>query len=762
MDILKVKTNNSWVGIPAIKGEKGDPGDPADPTELIDDSSTTDTDKVWSAAKSFTEISDLNQSKADAIDVTDETPEAVKTIADGADGLPMALTIGIEPVQDLHGYDSPWPGEGGKNLLPPLTAETKNGVTLAISDGVITLNTASGGATADTYFDVEASLSANEGDAYYLYAFNPSVGSSRLSLFVISSTGNPQVNLNSINASYSSYVSADTTITKFRLRVPSGEVLSNFKLSPYYQIGGTAPTAFSPYSNICPISGWTGCNVSRTGVNVWDEQWEVGTISNTGAPIPGSNDTIRSKNFIPCEPGAEYYITKYGNSSGAWVFGIYQYDAEKSYIGMASISNITKKFTTDSNAYYLKFRTYVAYGTTYQNDISINYPATDTQYHPGHVNTYSISFPSEAGTVYGGTLTVNKDGTGELVVDMATTDLGNYNWTKITNTQNNAVFYADITGKALNFNFICSDYETYTGGRNTMSNGQITTYNTAGYAYRVVVQDDRYQESTESQFKTAMSGVQLVYELATPIVYDLTDLEVIETLKGNNNIFADTGDILSVDYSADTKSYIDKGDHVQDVQINGTSILNNGVANVPVAGPDTFGVIKQGSGLSVDTNGKLYANFANSARIKAGTASNYMLTPALQNESAFYGLAKAAGADMASSSNPVGTYTENAKSAISQMLDAPETVSGTTPTITAKPGVRYVCGECATLSITAPASGIIDVTFESGSTPTVLTVTPPTGMTMKWIGEDPTALEANKTYEVNIKDGCLGMVVSWT
>jgi hypothetical protein len=33
---------------------------------------------------------------------------------------------------------------------------------------------------------------------------------------------------------------------------------------------------------------------------------------------------------------------------------------------------------------------------------------------------------------------------------------------------------------------------------------------------------------------------------------------------------------------------------------------------------------------------------------------------------------------------------------------------------------------------------------------------------MKWIGDDPTALEANKTYEINIKDGCLGMVVSWT
>lgn len=90
------------------------------------------------------------------------------------------------------------------------------------------------------------------------------------------------------------------------------------------------------------------------------------------------------------------------------------------------------------------------------------------------------------------------------------------------------------------------------------------------------------------------------------------------------------------------------------------------------------------------------------------------------------------------------------------------TVTGTTPSITALPGIRYVCGECATLDITLPASGCIDVTFESGSTPTVLTVTPPTGVTVKWAnGFDPTSLEANTTYEINIADG-LGVAGQWT
>ncbi len=210
------------------------------------------------------------------------------------------------------------------------------------------------------------------------------------------------------------------------------------------------------------------------------------------------------------------------------------------------------------------------------------------------------------------------------------------------------------------------------------------------------------------------------------------------------------------------------GGGVTDVQIDGTTILNQGVANIPLASTSNVGLVKTegGKGIAVNSSGRIYTDSANSTQIKAGTQGYNPIVPANQHESMFYGLAKASGdTTQSSSSNAVGTYTESAKSSISQMLDAPETVSGTTPSITAKSGVRYVCGECATLSITAPASGCIDVVFTSGSTATVLTVTPTkTGVTaVKWAnGFDPTSLDANTTYEVNILDGEFGVVGSWT
>lgn len=205
---------------------------------------------------------------------------------------------------------------------------------------------------------------------------------------------------------------------------------------------------------------------------------------------------------------------------------------------------------------------------------------------------------------------------------------------------------------------------------------------------------------------------------------------------------------------------------VTNVQLNGTSILNNGVANVPVAGSSTLGVIsaKTTDGLFVGTDGDLRVQRASSSEIKSADQAYRPITPYTQHESTFYGLAKAAGDNTQSaSSNAVGTYTEDAKSKISDMLNSSISVSGSTPTITAKSGIRYVCGEVSTLTIVTPATGIIDVVFESGSTATVLTVTPPTGMTMKWAnGFDPTSLEANTVYEINIMDGIYGVVGTWT
>ena len=82
------------------------------------------------------------------------------------------------------------------------------------------------------------------------------------------------------------------------------------------------------------------------------------------------------------------------------------------------------------------------------------------------------------------------------------------------------------------------------------------------------------------------------------------------------------------------------------------------------------------------------------------------------------------------------------------------TLSGTTVTQTGEDHVMYLCGELATLSFTAPATGITAIRFTSGTTPTVVTLN---GITMP---DDWSGAEASTTYEINVLNG-YGVWQSW-
>ena len=205
---------------------------------------------------------------------------------------------------------------------------------------------------------------------------------------------------------------------------------------------------------------------------------------------------------------------------------------------------------------------------------------------------------------------------------------------------------------------------------------------------------------------------------------------------------------------------------VSDVQIDGTSIIADGVASIPMADDTHLGAVVVNGAYGIGrfgTNGALYINTPTSAYIKSGTNSYRPIVPKVQHESVFYGLAKIAGHDENDSTLEVGTYTDEAKTAIKQMLGVHdaydsfvEEVTGTDVTITGQPSYRYNCGEVLSLSITPPSSGTIDIRFTSGSTPTVLTLPQTVKMPEWWV-----EVEANTIYEMCITDGIYCGVMTW-
>ena len=172
-------------------------------------------------------------------------------------------------------------------------------------------------------------------------------------------------------------------------------------------------------------------------------------------------------------------------------------------------------------------------------------PTTDAE----DGQTYDIALPTEAGTVYGGTLDVT---TGVLTVEK---------YGIVVNGSNHR--FEDDDGDGY-WHILPHDYPTI----KTVSEGTAPTlvYSdiTVGIAKWGTTQNGTVMFTRASDWTGVFNsvdelnaiGITVVYELATPITYHLTPQE-ITTLLGQNNIWADTGD-TSVTYRADTKLYIDK------------------------------------------------------------------------------------------------------------------------------------------------------------------------------------------------------------
>lgn len=151
------------------------------------------------------------------------------------------------------------------------------------------------------------------------------------------------------------------------------------------------------------------------------------------------------------------------------------------------------------------------------------------------------------------------------------------------------------------------------------------------------------------------------------IVY-LSQAQYAELI-ANNSI---TVDGVTVTYDENDIYVTPQAEPVTDVRINGTSITANGAANIPVANQGVLGVVSAGEtygyyGIAVD-NGRLRTSLAEDGNIKQGNNGYRPIVSTNQHKSVFYGLAKAAGHDEASSTEPLGTYTPKPKAQFSKCL----------------------------------------------------------------------------------------------
>ena len=507
------------------------------------------------------------------------------------------LRVNFEPIQDLHGYDAPWPAGGGSNIIDVFQTARFNST---ISQDGLTLTSAV--ATASGNYNFVGAFTKNNfhvlaGDKLYVSFDLKLLGGTAESL-------NFQLTNNSVAVAGIKYGVQPTAVgeritAEVRLfnsleeadvygLYCQGVTLSDCQIQiSNFKIAKTADYVWTPYSNLCPISGHTNGDVTRTGKNLYDNSDIQFSKDAQLTSVTGTDTTL---NGFPAKevavvgsttswgwriwyrgirdifkPNTTYtftWLAKHnnntqiicGNSGGA--HKLFQKTATVTNIGNG-VYRYTATATTppaDDEAWAYTDQVITPYandiskvaGTYYFSNLIVvvgSVPETEWSAYTG--TTYPIPLGT---TVYGGTLDVV---TGVLTVD------------RISQTvdQNSGVARLDD-----NRCYVAINEASYTNTDGTKADGHIisdkfenvpnnVTATTPGIPGVLIRANGSHQAvismrgTGESLISVAdwnawltNNPVQIVYELATPQTIQLTPAQV-ELLLGENNIWSDANSI---------------------------------------------------------------------------------------------------------------------------------------------------------------------------------------------------------------------------
>lgn len=261
---------------------------------------------------------------------------------------------------------------------------------------------------------------------------------------------------------------------------------------------------------------------NTVGFNQWDEDWQAGSISENNGGNSQPSTEVRSRGYIPVFPSTRYYKTILSSGKRLRVF---YYDANKNYI---DYNTNNASFYTPSNCYYMRLCTMDTYGGEYKHDICLNLYNAEKNgtYEPYQKHTYPLDssltlrgipkLDANNHIYYDGD-TYEADG--KVNRRYGIVDLGTLNWSYLagSGSQINR-FDSRITTKKPATSvqeyadgIICTKYVANPTPVVTRDADKCIS----GYTdNRIFILDSAY--SSAADFKAAMSGVYLVYELATP------------------------------------------------------------------------------------------------------------------------------------------------------------------------------------------------------------------------------------------------------
>lgn len=292
--------------------------------------------------------------------------------------------------------------------------------------------------------------------------------------------------------------------------------------------------------NIRSISGWSGANIWRTGVNLLDPAYR--TTNRTDAV-----DYYRaSDQKLTLEPGT--YTLSCSETCGA----IYVLENGSALFTGYDRQAYTFTINSKKDLYFVFFHN--GSSTIKSSDCQLEVGSSASPYTPYSGTSVAVEFPAAAGTVYGGTI---DPVAGTLTVTHKGVDLGSLSWTRAT-SRTNPYFVAaipdmkSVNSNAGNMNTKTSMFKNVAGTTALNNADMDNVYNCTSWEFgsnnnNIAIVCKDYTDA--ASFTIAVTGQTLLYDLTTPITYQLTPVQIATIGGGQTNyVWADCGGQGTVEY----------------------------------------------------------------------------------------------------------------------------------------------------------------------------------------------------------------------
>lgn len=460
------------------------------------------------------------------------------------------VTVGIESTQDLNGYDYPWVGGAGNNLLPKIicTPRTENGITFTSNDdGSIHV---SGTATKEALSKVERVWeTTDETDLTWLEAGTYTVNAFGGRIWVMftneAKEQNPIASFNVQNGGSRSITLTEKLAIYIRADILASDGALDTDVKASVVSGSTGLTTWEPYENICPITGVSTVKVTRTGKNLGNFVNGISSDPTTGLPTATNVRRCSMVTPIKIDSTKTYVASGVGNS--CFIYAVLNNDTLVRRIVTYATGGTVLDTSGGTDLYVTCFNNPESTNATVEDNLPmVTIQSDDDTYEPYQEQEVEIELNDET---FGGTLDVTN---GKLTLTHYV-----YNIPAISSISSST----GGTKKYISFPSVGS----YLIDKSVPAISDRMTwveYANRGEAYHFYYASSNNavfvtfvpEDATVDSINADLVGGQIVYQLETPIEYTLTPQQ-IEMLSGENIIWSNANGDIDVTYKAKAADY---------------------------------------------------------------------------------------------------------------------------------------------------------------------------------------------------------------